>query len=294
MTQDELPLGLKPAKKPAKPSAGRRSIDLLAVEAIRSGAASGVEDLLRQVARVPRRAMFNALLAILQMPHATVMLSAEDWDQRWGRRIVPGQRPLVLMFPFGPIEFVFDVTQTEPGEHARPLPVDPTPFAMASVSEAGRVLAQLIAEVEKLGVRVVDARTGAALAGKICRAENGGWLTIPHGRSTTAVPVRWVVELNSAHTPTEKLATLAHELGHLFCGHVGADKGDFWPNRLVEEHVQREFEAESVALLVFLRIAPEALLPPYLEDILEPGQPPPDEGWSYVVQAADQVLDLVL
>lgn len=48
----------------------------------------------------------------------------------------PGQRPLVLLFPFGPVEFVYDVSQTEPTNDATPLPFDPTPFAMESVAVA--------------------------------------------------------------------------------------------------------------------------------------------------------------
>jgi hypothetical protein len=61
----------------------------------------------------------------------------------------------------------------------------------------------------------------------------------------------------------------------------------------VHDRVQREFEAESVARLVFRRVAPGAELPPYLDHVLDPDQPPPEEGWTYVAQAADRVLELL-
>lgn len=158
-------------------------------------------------------------------------------------------------------------------------------------------MATLVKAVKPLGVRVVDARQGVALAGHVHRVSEAGTLTVPSGdpaKPPHEVRVRWLVQLNSSHSPTEQLATMAHELGHLFCGHVGADQGDDWPSRELPDRVQREFEAESVARLVFRRVAPGADLPPYLEHILEPGQPPPDEGWTHVAQAADRVLDLLV
>ncbi|WP_442938229.1 hypothetical protein [Nocardioides sp. Root140] len=51
------------------------------------------------------------------------------------------------------------------------------------------------------------------------------------------------------------MATLAHELGHLFCSHVGADPSDPWSARRPARSVG-EFEAESVALVVYKRVAP--------------------------------------
>lgn len=88
------------------------------------------------------------------------------------------------------------------------------------------------------------------------------------------------------------LATLAHELGHLYCGHVGADKGDRWPSRRLLAKEAREFEAESVCLLVFRRIAPEAKVPPYLDQFFKPGEPLPDQGWDLVVRAAGRLIDM--
>jgi Zn-dependent peptidase ImmA (M78 family) len=63
--------------------------------------------------------------------------------------------------------------------------------------------------------------------------------------------------------------TLAHELGHLFCGHVGADKGDPWDNRVCTEATS-EFEAESVAFLVTERLAPGLEMPDATLRILQP------------------------
>jgi hypothetical protein len=105
-------------------------------------------------------ALFNALLAILQLPHASMLCSASVWQAKWGRRVSPEQHPIVLMFPFGPVEFVFDVSQTEPTDHACRLPIEPAPFAMNPVAEAGEAVASLVPRVQPLGVQVIAARQG--------------------------------------------------------------------------------------------------------------------------------------
>src|SRR4051794_13065545 len=174
MTQLELPI-TTPAKpkRPERRSAGRRSIEIMVTEVLKTGAASSFEDLLDQVAAVHDEALFNALLVILQLPHASMLCSAAEWEARWGRRVVPEQRPVVLMFPFGPVEFVFDLSQTESTDHARRLPIDSAPFAMDPMAQAGQSVARLVSEVRELGVRVVNARQGVALAGKIRRTTDG-------------------------------------------------------------------------------------------------------------------------
>jgi len=295
--QQELPLTFaEEPKRPERPSSGRRSIDWMAAAALTTGAAKSVDDLLDQVASVRDRRLFNALLAVLQYPHASMLCSASEWEAKWGLRIAPGERPLLLMVPFGPVELVFDVSQTEATERSKRLPFNDSPFGMDPVARAEEAVGRLVADVQTIGVRVVDMRQGARLAGHIQRAGDAGFMLVParKGRApATPVLVRWVVGLNHRHSATEKLATLAHELGHLFCGHVGADRGDGWPQRPGLPDVQREFEAESVARLVFRRVAPDVALPGYLENLLDPGAPVPDEGWSYVVQAADRILHLL-
>ncbi|MCK0114019.1 ImmA/IrrE family metallo-endopeptidase [Ornithinimicrobium sp. F0845] len=268
----------------------------MAAYAIESGAASDVDDLLDQVAAVRGRRLFNALLAILQMPHATMLCDAAEWRRKWRRAVRPGERPVVLLFPFGPVEFVFDVSQTEATDHQVVLPFDAAPFEMRPFPPAAELLARLISAVAPIGVRVLTARHGVPLAGKIQRiGDTSGTPILQFGdaESREAAAERWVVTLNQSHAPTEQLATLAHELGHLFCGHVGADRGDKWPNRPVADRAVREFEAESVARLLFRKVAPGWELPDYLDRTVELDHLSPENGLTYVAQAAETVLDLL-
>jgi hypothetical protein len=47
---------------------------------------------------------------------------------------------------------------------------------------------------------------------------------------------------------------LAHELAHIFCGHLGAWENGFWPDRHHVTHAVRECEAEAVAHFVTERL----------------------------------------
>ena len=69
------------------------------------------------------------------------------------------------------------------------------------------------------------------------------------------------IAINQNHEPPAQLATIAHELGHLFLGHLGSDKRLKAPSRPRLSLKQREIEAESVAYIVCRRdgITPESL-----------------------------------
>lgn len=59
--------------------------------------------------------------------------------------------------------------------------------------------------------------------------------------------------INKNHPPPTQFATLMHELGHLFLGHLGGDRHLKIPKRSSLEHRIREIEAESVAYILCAR-----------------------------------------
>ena len=75
--------------------------------------------------------------------------------------------------------------------------------------------------------------------------------------------------LNARHSPAEQYATLAHELAHLYCGHLGTPNLDWWPSRYWLSEKEREFEAESIAFLVCSRLGIENPSHEYLSGYLK-------------------------
>jgi len=63
---------------------------------------------------------FNAMLLHIQKPGLTYAASAYDWATRFERIIKEDAHPLLILWPFGPGAFVYDVQDTE----GKPLPDD--------------------------------------------------------------------------------------------------------------------------------------------------------------------------
>lgn len=57
-------------------------------------------------------APFNALLLSIQRPGLRFAATERDWLDRFNRTIVEGARPLLILWPFSPAVFVFDVVHT--------------------------------------------------------------------------------------------------------------------------------------------------------------------------------------
>jgi antirestriction protein ArdC len=62
-----------------------------------------------------------------------------------------------------------------------------------------------------------------------------------------------VGSIRANSSPATQFTTLAHELAHLFLGHLGPDKKLNVPKRRVLDHASQELEAESVAYITCSR-----------------------------------------
>ena len=272
----------------------KRSIDFMLEAALQFGKVGGYTQLLDQVAALSQYKPYNALLVLLQRPAATYVLPAHKWGEKYRRVIRPNEQPLVLLQMGGPVMFLFDVSQTEETEESLPLPhVFKNPFAMEDAHGAEIGLHWIIENAKADGVRVSDSGHGLPSAGCIWPSSQGiQQLTLGKGKKSHPVQVRYETLLNRAHSPVERLATLAHELGHLYCGHVGTHDKALWPDRSRHlDHAQQELEAESVARLAFKRLYPGVDLPPYLDQFFDQVPNVPASDFERVLTAAGRVIE---
>ena len=99
-------------------------------------------DLLRFVARMRRFSPFNAMLLHRQKPGLSYATTAREWRVRWKRAVTEDARPLVVLMPFGPVGFVYDVQDTEALPGAPDLPRDAFAFpAAGAVTKVAQDLA---------------------------------------------------------------------------------------------------------------------------------------------------------
>jgi antirestriction protein ArdC len=86
---------------------------------------------------------------------------------------------------------------------------------------------------------------------------------------------------------------LAHELGHLFLGHLGPDKGLKVPKRPQMKHAQEELEAESVSYMVCARNGVTSKSETYLSNYVTQNTTVDHVDVYQVMRAAGQVETLL-
>lgn len=111
------------------------------------------KDLLDFVVRQPHMAPFNAMLLQFQKPGLKFAMSAKQWRERFGRFPKEGVRPLLIMWPFGPVAFVYDELDTEGSE----LPIDVRSFvARGPIDEVEMAKFKEIVRKKHIGWNEID------------------------------------------------------------------------------------------------------------------------------------------
>lgn len=211
-----------------------------------------VLELLNFTAKFRAFAPFNAMLLHIQKPGLTHAATARDWKRRFDREPKEGARPLVILRTLGPVDFVFDIQDTE-GED---VPEDAFTFPTYGDLDDRRFDQFMLAlRGERIEVYELDAGDGLA-----------GWIKLLLPSDTRNGKNWYRLAYNRNHPAATRLVTVAHELAHLYLGHLGADRGRRVPNRSWTDHELREVEAEMTAYLVARRNGLEPKSESYLAD----------------------------
>jgi hypothetical protein len=217
----------------------RAVIDQLIADTRLYDSARTIKELLDFTTRLRHIAPFNAMLLHIQKPGLTFAARASDWRARFRRRPKPYARPLVILRNFGPVEFVYDILDTE-GE---PLPPDAFVFPTAGIVPHGWMQAAA-GRLASSAVKIVWLDYGDGKAG--------------HARPLTRHGDRnqlesFEVGVNRNHEAPVQVVTLAHELAHIYLGHCGGDAKRGVNFNRPDDLALREVEAETVAYLVAKR-----------------------------------------
>ena len=188
--------------------------------------------------------IYNSMLVRIQRPGATMAGTRDQWLEI-ERQVLPDAVPIIILWPFGPVRFVFELADTKgkelPGREDNPL------FAKGELPE--KVYVRIKNAADKYEIEIVETKDyGTDLAGTAA-----GFNVMPTTVNDTNTR-EFRVKLNANHDLPSRFATMTHELGHIYCGHLGADRKGRWPNRRNKLSKEaRELEAEAVAWLVCQR-----------------------------------------
>ena len=237
--------------------AKKRALDELFSAAKKYSSKEDYLKLMKFLSKFRRYSPYNGMLAYIQKPGARYVLRASEWFKKYGRTIRPGGQPIVVLQPMGPVMFLFDVSDTEGGE--------PLPQRIEAPFEPRRgfvkkELERTLKNCKRDGIRVQRVSHGSQRAGSIQPAAGEKFVTFRN----SSFRVNFELLVNETLSREAQYGTLIHELGHLYCGHLGTSNSKWWPDRRGLEHSEREFEAESVYYLVCKRLGIDTRSDEYL------------------------------
>lgn len=217
----------------------RAFIDQLIANTRLYDSVEALKGLLDFTTRLRNIAPFNAMLLHIQKPGLSYAAREKDWWTRFGRRAKRNARPLMILRTFGPVDFVYDIQDTE----GPPLPDDAFAFPTEGEIPNG-YMSMIEGHLRKIGIQITWLDFGDRSAGYARMLNHHG----NKGRLEV-----FEVGVNQNHPSQVQLVTLAHEIAHIYLGHCGAD-----PKRKVkfnrpEDEALREVEAETVAYIVVKR-----------------------------------------
>lgn len=199
---------------------------------------------------------YNAMLVEMQKPGSTFVFSGRKWAKDYGRIPKVNAQRLITLVPFGPIQCLFDFSDTEPieGEYAVSETELMDEWDKSLTKTKGEIpqeeLDNLIHNLPQYGVYLDDQFNAANTYGGYIMEYSDRKLDILIGKDSLFQHVsRFLISVNKNQDNANKFATICHELGHLFCCHQSYNRSK--KRRLTAK--EREFEAETVAWLMCKR-----------------------------------------
>lgn len=233
--------------------------------------------------KLPRIAVYNVMLAHIQLPGAVYVATRAQWRDL-GREVKMGARPLMVLKTFGPVDFVYDVSETTGAE----LPPEIEAPFRAKGYMPPKHYDLCVKNLKWDGVDVMDTTFGS---------QQGGLIRMVEPREEThsfrtkkgIVTFQYIIELDGRMSDADKFSVIAHELGHLYCGHLGRNETGWWPDRRGLTRETEEFEAESTAWLVCERYGIKNPSERYMADYLEDNETIPPIDMGLVFRAVGQI-----
>jgi hypothetical protein len=245
------------------------------------------QETLAFIARLPHIAPFNAMLLQIQRPGLRFAATQELWQKRFRRTLKEDARPLIILWPKGPVAFLYDIDDTS----GPPLPNDIASAFTAHGIVPKELLPHCCRRLQRLGITVEQHNWGDGQAGYIRIS----------GRSVDEKKrerIEYLISLNKNHSPSVQVGTLLHEVAHLYLGHHGNNKRLGIAGREGLSHEEQEIEAESASWLLCQRLGLQTCAARYLSAFADGKTMPPVNAYTIIravgkIEAELKVLERV-
>ena len=238
---------------------------------------------------------YNAMLVQMQRPQATYVLSAEEWKRKYNRVIKPHAHPLIILVPFGPVDFVFDIDDTEPVEKIFSDDPDALKRLIRKTDEeqqpaCAHKLHRLITNLALHGVAFESNLLGGdELGAQIELTKQKKNICTTLGKKSS---LRWdsyfLLSVNNRQGECRLFAAICQELSHLFCHHIPG-YGWWTPRNSTLDLDAITFEARTVTWLVCERQGVENPVAESLETYLRHHTRIPPVSLDFILQAANEI-----
>jgi hypothetical protein len=266
------------------------SVDDFFVRAFELRNSGKIERYFQFLKKVPDHAPFNNTLVFIQNPDCGYYATASQWEKRFGRSIKKDARPMVILFPFGPVEFVYDVRDTE-GEQLTDEDIIHWWRENGGTLD-GKIIDNTRRNLEKLGVRHEQIEARKYFEGE--SFQTGGY-----AQRNFSDELSIALHPRYSEASVESYGVLCHEIAHILLGHLGhvtlPPKKDNEKGREVAKDRREvpkrimELEAELVAWIVFNSLGIEKQSETYIASWLVTRQDIERIGMSEVLKVSGKI-----
>ena len=243
-------------------------------------------ELLRFIARFPSYSAFNGLLLYTQNSSATYVATARSWVQKFRRKPKIDARPIIILAPMAPILFVFDIQDTE----GSPVPASLLRTRTKQNQLPGKIYSNTRHNCAVHGIAVYESKMGndkVDTANRIIPSLRKQYHDLALPKDTS-----YLILIDNSQSLESKYSSLAHELGHIFCGHLGIDRHAWWPERDDLNINRDEIEADAVAYLVCERLGLQTTSSKYLSNYIAKHNDLPVFSLNAVLQAVSYIEEM--